>query len=191
MIRRVKLGLAIGLASLSVLLSGLGLIALNAGGEARLGPTRLLPVAAGYDRAALRLLSARSPSPAAQAEINRLSHAAIRQYPYDQGAWLRLAYLDAYRHGALTKDGLDDLSRSYTLVGVDPYYGVDRVRLALEHCPQLSHDLLASVKVEVTGLWSDDRTRGQLKEMQPMIANPAGRLALALWILQLSQPKSS
>lgn len=191
MTRRMKLAVASVLASLAILLSGLGLVADNAGGEARVGPVTLLPMALGYDRAADALLSAPWPSAAALKEAAQLSRASLRQYPYGQGAWLRLAYVDAAQHGALTQDGLNDLARSYDLMAIDPTYGVDRVRLALENCPQLSRPLLDAAEVEVKTLWTNGRRRGQLQELQPMIANPTGRLALTLWINQLSPRKLS
>jgi hypothetical protein len=166
--------------------SALGLIALQFGGEARVGPVPLLKIAAGYDRRAEPLLAApKIPSPRERRSAVALSRGAIAQFPYDISAWLRLAYVDYLDHGGLTSSGLYDLKRSYDLVAVDSELGFWRVRFALENSPALTADVRASVRQEVSAMWTNPNHRRQLEKMGPAIHNPAGRLSLALWLNRL------
>lgn len=190
--RRITLGLAAALVLSTVLLSSLALVALNAGGEARLGPAVLMRVSAGYDRRARPLLAGpEAPSPAAAREAVDLSHRALSQYPYDTAAWLQLAYVDATQHdGRLTPAGIADLQRSYDLVAADPSLGVWRVGFALENWPWLPLDLRTAVATEASALMSTEH-RDNLRELHPKIRNPVGRLTLGLWLsrLELRQGK--
>jgi hypothetical protein len=174
------------LAGVTLLASVLGLVALQSGGEARLGPVPLMKVAAGYDRRALPLLAGPAiPPPRERREAVRLSQGAISQFPYDIGAWLRLSYVDYLDHGGLTQAGLADLRRSYDLIAVDSELGFWRVRFALENSQVLSGELRASVRREVSAMWVNPNHRAELKKMLPAIQNPAGRLSLALWLNRL------
>lgn len=182
MIRKSSLWAAGVLAAVTLLLSTACLVALNTGGEARVGGLALMHISAGYDRAADAIVTANASSRPELERARRLSENALRQYPYDQGAWLRLAYIDAQENGRLTGAGQADLRRSYDLVAIDPVLGPLRVRLALENCSDLSRDLLNSVHAEVDALWSNGRARSDFAEMRSALRSPAGRLALTLWI---------
>jgi hypothetical protein len=166
-------------------LSLLALIALNAGGEARIGSMSLLQLAAGYDRRAETLLASAQPSPADRRQAAGLSRGAVRQFPYDTSAWLRLAYVDALEHGGLTPAGVALLSRSYQLVAVDPDVGLWRVRFALENSQALSHNLRENVRNEAFALGMNGDKRSELRQMAATIRNPAGRLSAALWLNRL------
>jgi hypothetical protein len=173
------------LAGATALASAWALVALNAGGEAP--PLR---IAAGYDRKAEPLLrGAALMRPANRAQAAELSRKAIAQFPYDTSAWLRLAYVDSLDHGGLTPAGAGFLKRSYDLVAIDPFVGLWRIRFALENSQALSPELRASVRSETSGLWRNGENRESLHDMARSIANPAGRLSLALWLNRLdSQP---
>lgn len=175
--RNMRVAAAATLASATVLLSVLSLVALNTGGAAP-----AMHIAMGYDRAAETLLDTPHPTPVARADAARLSHAALKQFPYDTSPWLRLAYIDWLQNGRLTPTGLAMLKRSYDLIAVDPDVGEWRIRFALENSQSLSKDLRAAVRNEVLALMTNGKTRGELKQIQPTIQNPAGRLSLALWL---------
>jgi hypothetical protein len=180
-----------GLAGLCLTASLAALVALNSGGALRLGSAELAPIAAGYDRLAeARLAGAAPPSPAARAESAALSRGAVAQFPYDTGAWLRLAYLDRLEHGRLTPQGLAALRRSYDLVAVDPDFGVWRISFALENSQSLPPLLRAAVREEVSALWTVQRDRGRLLNLRTQLQNPAGRLSLLLWINRLQADRA-
>lgn len=184
--RRWRLIAASGLAFAVLAASIVGLVALQAGGEARVGPIRLMRIAAGYDRRAEPMLAGPAiPPPATRRRASALSRAAIAQFPYDLGAWLRLAYVDDLDHGGLTAAGLFDLKRSYDLIAVDSELGFWRVRFALENSQALTPELRTSVRHEVTAMCQNPNHRVQLQKTVPTIQNPAGRLSLALWLNRL------
>jgi len=158
---------------------------LNDGGEAGVGSASM-NIAAGYDRRAERLL--RNPAQidaSARAQAERLSRAAIAQYPYDTSAWLRLAYVDSLEHGSLSPAGAGDLKRSYDLVAIDPFVGLWRVRFALENSQALSPEVRASVRNEAFALWRNSQNQPNLRGMLDTLHNPAGRLSLGLWLNRL------
>jgi hypothetical protein len=187
--REWRLAGASGLALVVLATSVSGLIALQAGGEARIGPISVMSVAAGYDRRAEPMLAgAAIPPPATRRAAAALSRAAIAQFPYDLGAWLRLAYVDYLDHGGLTSAGLFDLKRSYDLISVDSELGFWRVRFALENSQALTPELRASVRREVTAMCQNPNHRAELRQTVPTIHNPAGRLSLALWLNRLEPP---
>lgn len=162
------------------------LIALENGGEVRVGPLPLAKIAAGYDRQAEPLLAAPVvPPPAVRRQAAALSRKAIAQFPYDITAWLQLAYVDALDHGGLTPAGLADLKRSYDLVAVDSELGFWRIRFALENSQALTPELRASVRREATAMCVNPNHKSELRKMVPTIRNPAGRLSLALWLNRL------
>lgn len=184
-LRLAALALLVGTTGIS---SILGLVALNSGGEAQLGGISLLRIAAGYDRAAEPLLRGRALlSQRSRREASALSRAAIRQFPYDTSAWLRLAYVDYLDNGRLTPAGLNDLTRSYDLVAIDPFVGLWRVRFALENSQALSPALRSSVRAETFALWRNEENQQALRELASSISNPAGRLSAALWLNQLER----
>jgi hypothetical protein len=184
--RAAKLWGIAALAGATALASVAALVALNFGGEARLGPVRLLAIGAGYDRRANALAASAEASPHDRAIAEELSQAAIGQFPYDIQAWLRLAYLDALQPGGLSPAGLAALQRSYDLVAVDPEMGVWRVHFALEHSQALTPALRRTVHQEADALWKNPQRRQALIQMVPTISNAAGRLSLALWLNRLS-----
>lgn len=180
--RSLRIGLAAGLAVATTALAILCLVALNAGGEARLGPLRLMKLAAGYARPAERLLADPAPPPDAVAQAERLSRQALAQFPYDNSSWLRLAYADRLRHGGLTPQGVALLRRSYDLAPIDIYAGAWRISFVLENSQSIPRDIRQSARREFRALWRDYTRRGELLQMARTVRNPAGRLSAALWL---------
>lgn len=186
--RRIRLWAAGLLAAATALSSLLGLVALNTGGRAQVGPVVLLRLAAGADRRADALLSGpKPPSVADRARAADLSREAISQYPYDLAALLRLAYLDAEDHGGPTPLGLGFLRRSYDLAPADPALGLWRIQFALQNYGRLPPDLRQAVKHEVEIQWRSEYRREPLSKMVGGIRDPAGRIMLALWTYRLGQ----
>lgn len=184
-VRRLRTLPAGGLAVSTAGLALICLVALNDGGEARLGPIPLVKLAAGYARPAERLLADPAPSPDAIAEAERLSRRALAQFPYDDSSWLRLAYAERLRHGRLTPQGVALLRRSYDLAPIDIYAGVWRISFVLENSQSIPRDVRQSARHEFGALWRDYRRRGELLQMVQTLRSPAGRLSAALWLNRL------
>lgn len=186
-----KTWLAGGLALSTGVSCILALLALRAGGEVRLGPQPILSLAAGYDRKAEPLLAPTvPPPPVVRREAAELSRLAISQYPYDTGAWLRLAYVDALDNGRLTAAGEASLRRSYDLIAVDPQLGPWRIRFALAFGQALPKDLRDAVRNEVNALGRDGAARANLRQMVVAIPDPVGAVWLQLWLTQLESTVS-
>ncbi|MDB5058409.1 MAG: hypothetical protein JWO59_1881 [Chloroflexi bacterium] len=174
------------LAILTCTTSAFCLEALNASGEARIGSVAFIKIAAGYDRTAERTLQGTSAlGPDTRVQAVELSKAAIRLYPYDTSAWLRLAYVDSLTHARLSPEGATYLKRSYDLVAIDPFVGLWRVRFALENAQALNTELRSAVRNEAAALWRNSETQRPLREMATTIRNPAGRLSVGLWLNRL------
>lgn len=180
-----------GLGGACLLSSLAALVSLNAGGAIRLGSLDLMPIAAGYDRRAQgETAPPEAPPPMVRSEAASRSRGAIGQYPYDTAAWLQLAYLDTLEHGQLTSAGVADLRRSYDLVAVDPDFAIWRITFALEHSQALPTPMLTTVGKEVEAVWTAGRYRAQLLNLRSQLQNPAGRLALFLWINDLQADRA-
>jgi len=185
--RPLRLSLLVAAPILAAGLSVAALVALNGGGEARLGPLTLMRLSAGYARPAEQLLATPSPSPRAVREASALSERALRQFPYDNSSWLRLAYADTLRNGRLTPEGVAILRRSYEIAGVDIYAGVWRISFILENSQSIPRDVRMSAKKEFETLWRDYHKRDDLQQMAVAVRNPAGRLSAALWLSGLKR----
>jgi hypothetical protein len=183
--RSIAVPLAGGLAAVTLLTSVAVLVALRNGGEARIGPVVAMRIAAGYDRRANGLVYDRLPTTRDMAAAADLSKRAIGQYPEDLSAWVRLVYVDYLQHGALTAQGLADLRRSYDLIGVDPQFGLARIRLALLDPQPLPSELLEEVHAEVAVLGRSPRWRPRLEALARDLSTPAGRETLNLWLTRL------
>jgi hypothetical protein len=180
---KVKLGLAGALAATTMLASAAVLAALNGGGAARLGPWTALEIAAGYDRAADSAMATMRPEGLEEAQ--RLSQLAIAQNPYDTSAWLRIASADALIHGRLTKTGVTALSRSYDLVGIDPYVATWRTAFALEHWHELPAEVKADTRSEAMAVGRPWTHRKKMLRALASVRNPKGRMTAALWAARL------
>lgn len=180
--RAIRLPLLVALPAATAVLCLGALAALNGGGEARIGPLTLLKLSAGYARPAEKLLATPAPTPEAVAQADDLSRRALRQFPYDNSSWLRLAYADRLRNGHLTPEGVALLRRSYEITGVDIYAGGWRIAFVLENSQAIPRDLRLSAKNEFQSLWRDYRRRRELQQMAVAVRNPPGRLSAGLWL---------
>ncbi|WP_309089069.1 hypothetical protein [Phenylobacterium sp.] len=180
--RSLRLAILVAAPVLTAGLSLLALTALNGGGAAKLGPMTLLELSAGYARPAEKLLATPVPSTSEAREAAELSRKALRQFPYDNSSWLRLAYASRLQNGALTDDAVALLRRSYEIAGVDIYAGVWRIGFILENSQSIPRDVRMSAKKEFEALWRDYHKRDELQQMAVAVRNPAGRLSGALWL---------
>ena len=180
---QVKLAAAGALVVATLAASGAVIVALNGGGAARLGGWTVIEVAAGYDRAADAALATMRPEGIERAQ--RLSRLAISQNPYDTSAWLRIASADAVRHGRLTPTGVAALSRSYDLVGIDPYVATWRTAFALEHWDQLPPDVKAATRSEAMAVGAARTHQQKMIQALASVRNPKARVTAALWAARL------
>jgi hypothetical protein len=175
----IKLTAAGALVAATIASAGAVLAALNGGGAVRLGGWTIVELAAGYDRAADAALATMRPEGLERAQ--RLSRLAIFQNPYDTSAWLRIASADAVRHGRLTAAGVAALSRSYDLIGIDPYVATWRTAFALEHWDQLPPDVKAATRSEAMAVGRAQTHRRKMIQALASVRNPKARVTAALW----------
>lgn len=181
---RLKLVLAAALAAAVLISSGGVLIALNTGGAVSLGGWRPLQLAAGYNRASVAQMTRGDRASLARAE--RLSRQAIALNPYDTGAWLRLASIDALVHGSLTPAGVAAFRRAYDLVGVDPYAATWRLGFAMQHWQDLPADVKAAVRQEAVAVGSEHQHRSKILDVLARVRNPQARMTAALWTARIT-----
>jgi len=135
------------------------------------------------DRAADAALATMRPQGLERAQ--RLSRLAISQNPYDTAAWLRIASADAVAHGRLTATGVAALSRSYDLVGIDPYVATWRTAFALQHWDQLPPDVKAATRSEAMAVGHAWTHRQKMIQALASVRNPKARMTAALWAERL------
>ncbi len=141
-----------------------------------------LRLAVGEDRCAISALAAKD-----YVAAERASRAALRLAPYDNGALVRLVYIDQTRTGTFGPSGLQALDLSYRRVPLDRVLGFWRIRFGLEHWDQLTPDLRRAVRNEMMAFASEPGHRWPLRAVLEDIRNPTGRLVAALWDLQISR----
>lgn len=170
--------LALGAAAAALAL--LGLINLSTGWS--LGrPPWGLGLAAGYDAAAYRLISRPAPTAAQLDRAEQLTRQALALSPYESTGWLRLASIDAARHGALTDVGARDFEKSYALMPIDPSVAAWRIKFGLEHWSELTPDTRLAVEAESETFLRLGAREVNVQEIYATIEDPSGRLAIALW----------
>lgn len=174
-----------GLAAITLFASVGALAALGGLG----GPfmwSRTVGFAESHDKRAHAILD-RSTAPAALTQATAEVGRALALSPYSNAARLRLAYIDTVRNGRLGPVGRARLAQSYDLMPYDYSVAAWRVRFALEHWRSLTPELRGRVHAEALafgrGGIHDVDMRGALQS----IRDPAGRLAAALWLRELSR----
>jgi hypothetical protein len=181
-----KTAAAGGLAATALLLSVLALAALS-GAPAPPFNSRALGFADPHERRANALLrhdrSARSLGAAAKE-----AQAALALSPYNNAARLRLAYIEAAsQEGRLGPAGLVHLTQSYDLVPFDHTVAAWRIGFALEHWEQLTPEVRGAVQAEAHAFSRSGSKDVNVQAVLRTIRNPAGRLAAALWLRELSR----
>jgi O-antigen ligase len=153
-------------------------------GAPRLGGFEVLPLAAGFDRQASRLME--SSSPAALDAARRASLKALSLSPDDTSAALRLAYIDVLRNGHLTAVGEAHFAGSYQRVPLDQAVALWRIRFALENWTNIDPVTRVLVRREFDALLSTGLHRRALLNMLAQVESPYGRLVARFWTSRAS-----
>ena len=100
----------------------------------------------------------------------------------DISAWLRQAALETQVSGALGPAAKSALATSYRLAPVDATLARWRLAFVFEHWDQLDSPLRAAAELEIQDLLVEPANIDILRQLEPTIRNPAGRLACQLLI---------
>jgi hypothetical protein len=124
-----------------------------------------------------------APAPAARRAVS----AKLGMSPFDAGAWLRLAVLNAGGYSApLTPSSVRALEQSYRFAPVDGALARWRVVYIFSHWREATPSLRRSAMWEAEILCaSGSRNRQALARAGGAITDPAGRLAFELLIANL------
>lgn len=169
-----------GLAAATALLGLGGLVVLNTGATVGARPF-VLGLSQGHDEAAYRRLLA-APSAADLDWAEAKSREALAVAPYENNPRLRLAYIDARRHGRLTQAGVQFFVQSYELLPLDPNVGAWRIAFGLEHWEDLTPDARRAVYEEARAFYRLRARDVGVERVLRSVRNPSGRLAAALWL---------
>lgn len=100
--------------------------------------------------------------------------------PVDVSAWLRLAALDAQIAGGMNAEAVQALETSYRYAPVDATVARWRLAFMFEHWNGLPAGLRGAAVREIQGLLVSPANIHILRDLEPSITNPSGRLACAL-----------
>lgn len=135
------------------------------------------PFAYAHDaRAALHMKAALSGEDLDDAEHE--ARAALAQSPALAVTWVRLAYIETWRHRRVTPAAAQDLSRSYQVSPLGPDVSPARTKFALEAWPVLSPELREQAIADFEAWWRrrpEDATR-----LAQGIVDPQGRLVAGM-----------
>jgi hypothetical protein len=175
------------LAASALALALCALMALEGGhGEVAAGGARL-SIAAGYDRWAIALYLRPNRTSADLAAASQANHRAYELYPYNTGALVRMAQVQAVQDGRLDERSIQEIRRSYDLIAVDPRLAVWRIQFCLNNWAEMPSDLKTAVIKEYQTL-SKEPTHGEkLLDMLKSVENPSGRLVAAFWMAGLAK----
>lgn len=180
---KIVIGVAWALLAVTALSAVTTMAALNNGGEIGVGPLRFR-LAAGYDRVADRLV-AQSPTAADLDAADALGRRALALFPYDNRAWLRLAYADSLRPAGLSARGVQALETSYALIALDPSHAKWRIQFCLQNWLQLSPTVRKAVEVEFDALARSPSHQSTLDVPLKAVTDPVGRVVAAYWLARL------
>jgi hypothetical protein len=152
-------------------------------GPPRLAGMDILPLAAGFDHQASRLMSS---SPAALDAARTASLRAFTLSPYDTSAALRLAYIDVLQNGRLTAAGAAHLTKSYQRVPLDQAVALWRIRFALENWSSIDPATRVLVRGEFDALLSTGLHRRALLNMLAQVGSSSGRWVASFWASRIS-----
>jgi O-antigen ligase len=146
---------------------------------------RLLPLSAVYGYQAENILNG---TDGRDVDINRakaLTNRELELSPARADGWLRLAAIASVeRQSNATLSGL--LEKSYLVAPLDPQIFAARTRFVLEHWNQVSTGVREEALEAVRAGWFNWIEQREIQSLSKRIANPAGRLAIALEIAKLS-----
>lgn len=144
--------------------------------------TSLLPLSPSHEALAnARLVPGAGPADLDVAERETRQELALS--PALATAWLRLAYIDYWRHQRLTDAGLADLRRSYEIAPLGPDASIARLKLVFELWPTMPSDMRNQALKELAAI--RERDRDATREFANKIINPEGRLAIGAGIAVL------
>lgn len=115
-------------------------------------------------------------------EARTLIRRELRFSPMDIPAWLRQAALESQVAGKLSGPARAALSASYRWAPVDASVARWRLAFMFEHWDQLDPQLRDDAMTELQGLLIQPANIEILRQLEPTIRNPAGRLACRLLI---------
>ncbi|MFN3523125.1 MAG: hypothetical protein ACK4YQ_12825 [Phenylobacterium sp.] len=154
-----RVALAAALAAATALAAGLGAwaVARPLGGLAAVSP-----LAGVHDaRAAAHMKAILGSEDLDEAE--REARMTLAQSPAQASAWVRLAYVETWRHRRVTPEALRNISRSYKVSPLGPDVSRARVKFALEAWPELPRALQDQALVELeTMRWRKPEEAGRL-----------------------------
>lgn len=168
---------------------GLGVVTLAAAGGAAVGLARpQLDVADGlgiaevHEARATAALAASAPDAAAIRLAAAETRRSLALAPANPRPWLRLAYIETLRSGALTAPALEHLERSYVLAPYGPDDTPWRLSFMFQHWDRLTPSLR---RLALRELAVDRRGRRALgRQLMGEVSNPSGRVALALMLAE-------
>jgi hypothetical protein len=173
------------LAASALALALCALIALEGGhGEVAAGGARL-SVAAGYDRRAIALFLKPNRTAADLVAADEANRRAYELYPYDTGALMRMAQVQAVQDGRLNERSIQEIRRSYDLVPIDSKLASWRIQFCLNNWVDLPSDLKAAVTQEYQALAKEPRHLDALRDSLRSVEIPTGRLVAAFWLARL------
>jgi O-antigen ligase len=146
---------------------------------------RLLPLSAVYGYQAEQILNG---TDGRNSDVNRakaLTNRELELSPARADGWLRLAVIASVeRQPNATLSGL--LEKSYLVAPLDPQIFAARTRFVLEHWNQVSTSVREETLEAVRAGWFNWIEQQEIQTLSKRIANPAGRLAIALEMAKLS-----
>lgn len=169
-----RVGLAAALAGATALCAVLGAWVVAAPQGALAGAS---PFAYAHDaRAALHMKAALSGEDLDDAE--REARAALALSPALAVTWVRLAYIETWRHRRITPEAVQDLSRSYQVSPLGPDVSPARIKFVLEAWPVLPPELREQAFADFEALWR--RRRAEATQLAEGIVDPQGRLVAGM-----------
>jgi hypothetical protein len=181
----IQIAASAALAAGAFTLALVALIALGAGhGRAGIGDAQL-SLAAGYDRQAVGLIVRPGRTTANLLQADQANRQAYRLYPYNTGALMRMAQVQAIKDGKLNQQSIAKIRLSYDLVAMDPSIGFWRIQFCVNHWAEMPADLKASVSNEYETFSKEPSHKGPLMQTLQYVDSPAGRLVAAFWIATL------
>jgi hypothetical protein len=113
----------------------------------------------------------------------RATRRVLSRSPGLATAWVRLAYIETWRHGRLTPKALEHLETSYEIAPLGPDVSRARTALIFESWAAASPPIRAQALREVAAIRGRDREAAQ--KLADDIRNPEGRLAIGMAIATL------
>lgn len=140
----------------------------------------------GLDESAHALLI-NSPTAARVAQARAYSLAALRQSPTDNGARLRLVYIETLRSGALGPEGAKAFEDSYRLMPFDYTVASWRIGFGLDHWSELTPDARIAVRREALAFAALPIESVSLPPVLRAVRDPDGALAAAFLLKEIQR----